>query len=175
MDSPRHILPDGPTTGDIPLGATVGDAAVVDLSDVRPDEAIGAERLAAAAGHVGRGDRVVFRSCWERQRSPRTPEFWTEAPYLTRDAAEWLLGRGVRTVAYDFPQDYTVRLLLRGEVRPMSEHVTHDVLLRNGVVMVEYLCNTVELRGPRTWLCVLPLKLPGADGAPARAIALEGR
>ena len=173
MDSPRHILPDGPTTSEIPLEATVGDAAVVDLSDVAPNEAIGAERLRAAAGHVGRGDRMVFRTAWERQRSPRTAEFWTEAPYLTRDAAEWLLERGVRTVAYDFPQDYTIRLLLRGEVRPMAEHVTHDVLLRNGVVMIEYLSNTAALTRPRTWLCALPLKVPGADGAPARVIAVE--
>jgi arylformamidase len=174
MDSPRHILPDGPTTDTIPLEATVGDAAVVDLSDVAPNEAIEAGRLETAAGHVERGDRVVFRTTWERQRSPRTPEFWTEAPYLTRGAAEWLLERGVRTVAYDFPQDYTIRLLLQGEVRPMAEHVTHDVLLRSGVAMIEYLSNTVALTRPRTWLCALPLKLePGADGAPARVIAVE--
>ncbi len=174
MDSPRHIVPDGPTTETIPLEATVGEAAVVDLSDVAPNEAIEAERLAAAGGQdVERGGIVVFRTAWERQRSPRTPEFWTEAPYLTRGAAEWLLERGVRTVAYDFPQDYTIRLLLKGEVRPMAEHVTHDVLLRNGVVMIEYLSNTAALTKPRTWLCALPLKLPGADGAPARVIAVE--
>ena len=173
MDSPRHILPDGPTTDDIPLEATVGEAAVVDLADAAPNEAIEAGRLADAARHVRRGDIVILKTAWERRRSPRTPEFWTEAPYLTRGAAEWLLERGVRTVAYDFPQDYTIRLLLRGEVRPMAEHVTHDVLLRNGVVMVEYLANTAELTRPRTWFCALPLKVPASDGAPARAIALE--
>ena len=53
------------------------------------------------------------------------------------------------------------------------EHVTHDVLLRNGVILIEYLSNTVALTRPRTFLCCLPLKLPDADGAPARVIALE--
>ena len=43
-----------------------------------------------------------------------TPEFWTEAPYMSRDAAEWLLERAPRAVAFDFPQDYTIRLLLQG-------------------------------------------------------------
>ena len=54
-----------------------------------------------------------------------------------------------------------------------SEFVTHDVLLRNGVVMIEYLCNTAALEKPRTYLCALPLKIPASDGAPARVIAIE--
>jgi arylformamidase len=173
LDSPRHFFADGRTTSDIPLETTVGDAAVVDLAPIRPNEAITAERLAAAAHHVEPGDIVVMKSCWERQRSLQTAEFWTEAPYVTREAAEWLLARKLRAVAFDFPQDYTIRLLLKGEVRPVAEHVTHDVLLRNGVILIEYLSNTAALTKPRTFLCCLPLKLPDADGAPARVIALE--
>lgn len=172
MDSPRHFFADGRTTSDIPLETTVGDAAVVDLTPVRPDEGISAERLAAAAGHVEAGDIVIMKSCWERQRSPRTAEFWTEAPYMTREAATWLLARRPRAVAFDFPQDYTIRLMLKGETRPVEEHVTHDVLLRAGVILIEYLSNTAALTGPRTFLCCLPLKVPDADGAPARVIAL---
>lgn len=173
MDSPRHFFADGKTTSDIPLEATVGEAAVVDLTPLAPNRAITAERLAEGAAHVRPGDIVVMKSCWEQQRSPRTPEFWTEAPYMSRAAAEWLRARRPRAVAFDFPQDYTVRLLLQGEVRPLEEHVTHDVLLRNGVILIEYLANTAALTTPRTFLCCLPLKVPDADGAPARVIALE--
>jgi arylformamidase len=175
MDSPRHFFADGKTTSDIPLETTVGDAAIVDLTPVAPDQAITVERLAAAAGHVRPGDIVVIKSCWERQRSPKTPAFWTEAPYLSREAAEWLLERRPRAVAFDFPQDYTIRLLLKGEIRPLEEHVTHDVLLRNGVILIEYLSNTAALTGSRTFLCCLPLKVPASDGAPARVIALADR
>ncbi len=173
MDSPRHFFADGRTTSEIPLEATVGVAAVVDLTPIQPNEAITAERLAAAAGHLEPGDIVLMKSCWEQQRSPETPEFWTDAPYLVRDAAEWLLARKPRAVAFDFPQDYTIRLLLRGDIRPVAEHVTHDVLLRNGVILIEYLSNTAALTRPRTFLCCLPLKIPNADGAPARVVALE--
>ena len=121
------------------------------------------------------GDIVVIKSCWEQHRTPKVPEFWTEAPYMSRAAAEWLLERGPRAVAFDFPQDYTIRLLLHGEIRPLEEHVTHDVLLRNGVILIEYVTNTVALTAPRIFLCCLPLKVPDADGAPARVIALEER
>jgi arylformamidase len=48
------------------------------------------------------------------------------------------------------------------------------VLLRNGVILIEYLSNTAALTEPRTFLCCLPLKVPDADGAPARVIAIEG-
>ena len=174
MDAPRHCVPGGPTTEHIPLERTVGDAAVVDLTPVQPNEAITGQRLAAAAAHIRRDDIVVMRSCWEKQRSPRTPAFWTEAPYMTREASLWLLERRPRAVAFDFPQDFVIRLLLKGERRPLAENVTHDVLLRNGVILMEYLSNTAALTGQRTFLCCLPLKVPGSDGAPARIIALEG-
>jgi arylformamidase len=173
MDAPRHCVPGGPTTETIALERTVGDAAVVDLTPIEPNETITAPRLAAAADHMREGDIVVMRSCWEQQRSPRTPEFWTDAPYMTREASEWLLERKPRAVAFDFPQDYTIRLLLKGERRPLAENVTHDVLLRNGVILIEYLSNTAALTEPRTFLCCLPLKILGADGAPARVIALD--
>jgi arylformamidase len=174
MDAAGHCVPGGPTTEQIPLERTVGDAAVVDLTPIAPNEAITGPRLAAAADHVRQGDIVVMKSCWEQQRSPRRPEFWTDAPYMTREASEWLLERKPRAVAFDFPQDFTIRLLLKGERRPLAENVTHDVLLGNGVILIEYLSNTAALKGPRTFLCCLPLKIPGADGAPARVIALEG-
>lgn len=172
MDSPRHVVPGGPTTGDIPLDRTVGDAAVIELTDVRPNEAIDATRLVGRAGHLREGDIAVFKTCWETQRSIEDRTFWTDAPFVTRDAAAWLRERKVRAVAFDFPQDYPIRLLFHGEVRPIAEQVTHDVLLRHGIILIEYLSNTRALDRDRVWFCCLPLKVPDADGAPARAIAI---
>src|SRR6476620_11169455 len=90
------------------------------------------------------------------------------------DPGEWLLARKPTAVAFDFPQDYPIRLLLDGHIAPTPEHVTHDVLLRAGVTLIEYLVNTSALKGPRTFLCAAPLKIPGADAAPARVFAIEG-
>jgi arylformamidase len=112
MDAARHCVPGGPTTEQIPLERTVGEAAVVDLTPVAPNEAIDAGRLAAAAGHVRPDDIVVMRSCWEQQRSPRTPAFWTDAPFMARAASEWLLARQPRAVGFDFAQDYAIRRVL---------------------------------------------------------------
>jgi len=77
-------------------------------------------------------------------------------------------------VAFDFPQDYPIRLLLEGKSVPKDQHVTHDVLLSAGVTLIEYLVNTSALLSPRTLLCAAPLLIPTADGAPARAFAIDG-
>jgi kynurenine formamidase len=41
------------------------------------------------------------------------------------------------------------------------------------VILIEYLCNLAALESERTQLFALPLKLPDADGAPARVIAWQ--
>ncbi len=175
VDARRHYFGDGPTIEATPLEDVVGDAAVIDLLDVEPNEAVGPEKLSARFAHVRTGDKVLLKSGWDTKRSFRTQEFWLDAPYLTREAALFLKDKGVRTIAYDFPQDYAIRLLLQGEVRPIEEHVTHDILLRAGVNMIEYVVNTSAISADRVLLSAAPLKIPGADGAPARVYAIEGR
>ena len=172
IDTPRHMVPGGSTTDDIRLDHLVGEAKIVDLSGIAPDTAIGADRLAAAGAHVGPGDTVLLKTCWDTVRSLRTPEYWTTAPYMTREGCQWLLDRGIRVIGYDFPQDYPIRGLLTGRKAPIEEFVTHDVLLRNGVIMIEYLCNLSQITGDRATLIALPMKVPDSDGAPARVIAL---
>jgi kynurenine formamidase len=142
--------------------------------DIQPNEAVGPEKLAARGKHIVRGGMVLLKSNWDRQRSPTTKEFWLDSPYLTRAAAEWLLSTGIRTIGYSFPQDYPIRLLLKGETRPLAEQVTHDVLLRAGVHMVEYVANSADIREPEVFLSAAPLKIPGGDGAPARVYCIEG-
>lgn len=174
VDARRHMFQDGATIEATPLDALVGRCAVVDLMDVQPNEAVGPEKLAERGQHIELGGMVLLKSNWDRQRSPMTREFWLDSPYLTREAAEWLLDKGIRTIGYSFPQDYPIRLTLKGEKRPLAEQVTHDVLLRAGVHMIEYVANTAEIGEASVFLSAAPLKIPGADGAPARVYCIEG-
>ncbi|MEZ5363160.1 MAG: cyclase family protein [Bryobacterales bacterium] len=171
VDAPRHILPDGPTTSELALDALVGEAAVLDLSDVGPGAAIDAGMLAGRGEHLRKRDRILIRTDWDKHRSLHVPEFWSEAPYLTRDACEWLMSFEPLLIGFDFPQDEPIRGLLDGRTAPLEEFVSHDVLLRQGVILVEYLCNLGQIHQDRTRIVVLPLRVLGADGAPARAIA----
>jgi len=174
MDAPRHFDPEGYTTDTLTLEQTIGPAAVVDVQAVGPNAAIRAEHVEAAGGHVREGDIVLLRAGWDLHESIETPEFWTRAPWVEPDAAEWLYGRGIKAIGYDFPQDYCIRNLVLGDRMPEpEENVTHQILLKRGVIMMEYLCNMTAIRGERCQVYALPLKVPDADGAPSRIIAIE--
>ncbi len=173
VDSPRHIVAGGDTTSEIALDRMVGAAAVLDLSGIAPLTEITAGMIAEAAGHLEANDIAILKTCWETVHDPKTPEFWTESPYLSAEACRWLLARGIKALAVDFPQDYPIRGLLDGKQAPITDFVSHDILLRNGVILIEYLTNLGALSGPRTTLFALPLKIPNSDGAPARVIAYE--
>jgi kynurenine formamidase len=173
IDAPRHMLPGGYTTSEFRLESLVGEAAIVDLTAVAANTAIGPETLAAAGGEIRRGDLLILRTGWDRRFDLSDSRFWTQAPYLTREACEWLAEREPAAVGFDFPQDRPIRNLLSGGSAPMADFVTHDVLLRRGVPLIEYLCNLGAVVDPRIDVCALPLNIPDADGAPARVIAIE--
>ena len=174
VDAPAHFVADAPTIEATPLRRVVGPCRVLNLHDAPADAVIQADRLEAADPGGEAGEILLLATGWSARRSYAERSFWTEAPWLDRAAAEWLLARQPSAVAFDFPQDYPIRLLLDGQTVPKDEHVTHDVLLRSGVTLIEYLVNTTALKRPRTFLCAAPLLIPTADGAPARVFAIEG-
>jgi len=174
VDAQAHFIANGPTIEQTPLETVVGPCRVFDLAGTVPDQAIDAAMLAAADPGGPASDILLLATQWDLAADPAERRFWTEAPYLTRDAAEYLLACAPSAVAVDFPQDYPIRLLLDGIEVPDEDHVTHDVLLRSGVTLIEYVANTAGLTQRRILLSAAPLKIANADGAPARIYAIEG-
>lgn len=175
MDSPRHVDPEGFTTDAVSLDMTVGEAAILDLSHLPENEGITAAQMAAAGAHLRPGDIAILKTRWDERADIATPAFWTRAPWVTDDAAQWLRGSGIKAIGFDFPQDHCIRqLVLGGPMAPLEEQPTHWHLLKlGGIIMFEYLRNTGALRLPRSLVVALPIRLPDSDGAPARVIAIE--
>lgn len=174
VDAMAHFVAGAPTIEATPLSRVVGPCRVLNLSG-RPDNAaIEPEHLAAADPGGAEGEILLLAAHWTDRRNYREKEFWTEAPWLTLESAQWLAARKPTAVAFDFPQDFPIRLLLEGKEVPKPEHVTHHVLLSHGVTLIEYVVNTSKLSAPRNLLSAAPLLIPNADGAPARIYAIEG-
>lgn len=169
-----HFVPGGASVDAMPLETWVGEAAVVDLTHVGPNTGIAAADLEARAGHVRPGDIALLFTDWPRKRSVETAAFWTEAPYTTTEACRWLVARRVKAVGYDYPPDFPIRSLLTGDRRPIApeEWATHHTFFPAGIGVIEYLANLDRLGRDRVWFAALPLRLEGADGAPARAMAI---
>jgi arylformamidase len=144
VDAPVHFIDDAAGVDSISLEAVVGPCEVVGVPDL--------SRESVAAAPEG-AERVLFKTpnseLWARD------EFAEDFARLDGAAARLLVERGVRLVGVDYLS--------------VGDEDAHHALLGAGVVPVEGL----DLRGVdpgRYELICLPLRVVGADGAPARAI-----
>ncbi|MCC7019118.1 MAG: cyclase family protein [Ardenticatenales bacterium] len=162
IDAPRHFIPDGATVDALPLAVLIGPAFVVDVpDDVRAIDAPYLERLAAAGGLPADAVRILFRT----RNSAGLVDGRDEGPFrrdfvaVTAGGARYLVALGVRLVGIDGPS-----------IAPWDDTDTpHVVLLGAGVVAVEGLAMAEAPPGHGVLVC-LPLRIEGAEGAPARAV-----
>jgi arylformamidase len=173
VDTPLHCKPGSYTLEGMDVFAYSGIASIIDLSFIRPNEEITLNHVLQDSSHVVPGEIILLKTCWDLQRDPNSKEYWTQAPYVSDEAALWLKEMNPKAVGFDFPQDYPLRFIDRGGNFTLEESTTHKYLLLNGILHIEYLCNMAKIKKNRVELICLPLKLEGFEGAPARAVALE--
>jgi arylformamidase len=154
VDAPKHFFDNGVGVDGLSLEALMGPAVVVAMSDTVM--AVGEEELRRheLKGHK----RVLIKT--RNSGFIRQPEFHRDYTYLAPDGAAYLVSLGVRLVGVDY---------LSVEQFHSGHHRTHRALLERGIVIVEGLDLSAPAAGPYE-LRVLPLLIPGLDGAPARAV-----
>jgi arylformamidase len=159
VDAPLHFIEGAADVTALPLGALIGDAQVIDATAVTTDiDAATLQRLDIPPY----ARRLLFKTpnslLWDR------PDFSTDFIGITADAARLLVSKGMELVGMDY-------LSIAPNSDPAS---THRVFLEAGVVVLE----GIDLRhvhpGEYELVC-LPLRIPGSDGAPARAVLLRDR
>lgn len=161
LDAPSHFVSDGGGVDTIPLERCFGEAVVCDLSPRPPRDPITVGDLETYAADIGSGSRVLIRTDWDLHFGQA--DYLTDYPPLAPDTAAWLADRGVWLLGVDIPS-----------LHPEYAAPMHETLLGAGVVIVESLANLRALDQQRVLFSSLPLKLPGVDGAPVRAVACEG-
>jgi arylformamidase len=153
VDAPAHFLPDGASIETLPLDALVGPCRVV---AVGAEAEIGVGELERHG--IAEGERILIRT--------RNSALWADDAFhedfvhLSTDAAEWLAERRPRCVGVDY--------LSVGGFHKNGTPV-HRALLAAGVWLIEGLDLREAEAGEYELLC-LPLRVLGAEGAPARAL-----
>ena len=170
IDAPKHHVDSGKTLNEFPLDIYVGKAAVLDVSYVQPNEAITAEKLEKAFQKCSTSERLLIKTSWGNKRDWTSKEFWDEAPYITKDGAEYLKSLKPRLVGFDFPQDYDLRQLRFGKKGSELDLTTHDVLLANNILMIEYMNFMWKFDAVDVDFYGLPLNLTETDGAQIRVL-----
>lgn len=156
IDAPSHFEPDGIGVDALPLDLLVGPCRVLDLTG----EAGPIGRRTLARCDLQGVSRALFKTAnseiWNRDAG----RFCETFVGLSKEGAAFLIERGIRLAGIDY---------LSIEPFQSRGHPTHHLLLRNGVVILE----GVNLSGVPAGdyeLIALPMKVEGADGAPARAV-----
>lgn len=165
-DAPRHFIPDGQTVDRLSLETLIGPATMLDFSGGPPSLELEVPDFERQLGNRC-PERIVLRFDWS-ERWGRL-EYYQDHPFISESAARWLVDKGVRLLGMDTPMPDNPA---NGRGSKVDSPI-HKILLGNGVVLVEYLCNLKQVRRPEFDLIVLPLKVLDGDGAPARCVALE--
>jgi arylformamidase len=157
VDAPYHFLGGAtPTIERLPLKVLTGRAYVLHLPD---SVAIIDRRVLEKAEIPPRTRRLLIRTRNSANWARGAPGFQQDFVAVSADGAQFLVEHGVKLVGVDYLS-----------VAPFDQPVaTHQILLKEGIVVVEGLDLSAISQGRYTLYC-LPLKLLGSDGAPARVI-----
>jgi arylformamidase len=154
VDAPRHFFDDAPGVDALALDLLIGPAQVV---DVPLSGGITEEHLSGAG--LGEQLRVLLRTpnsaLWNSAAG-----FHQDYTYLTEGAARYLVARGIKVVGVDY-------LSVEQFKKPGAP--AHRALLGDNVVIIEGLNLSDAEPGQYEMYC-LPLRVTGADGAPARVV-----
>jgi arylformamidase len=153
IDAPLHFLQHGVPIDRLDLSEMVGVARVIEVMGVRTISREDLERH-----RVRKGERILLRtdnSC----RAWDTESFNFQYAHLSLEAAQYLAERAVRLVGIDY---LSVAGMADGALG-------HRILLEAGIWLVESLDLRAVQPGSYDFVC-LPLRIAGAEGAPARAI-----
>lgn len=167
VDAPEHFVKGGKQVHEIPLNTFIGDAVVAQFADKYPAQGITAENLEVRLGEkLRRGDRLLIRTdCNKRYFQLEIDEWKKSSPYLTPEALQWCIDKGVSLVGVDF---------YHGAKAPgAGRNSLSRVFLEAGVLVMPYLTNLDQITKDRVTLIAAPLKVMNVEASPVRALVIE--
>ena len=176
VDAPMHVDPQASPLLAGDLHRFWGTAKVLDVSRCGENVAITRADLEATGVEILPGEIVLIRSNHELAHPTTTPEYWTRAPWMSREAVEWLRSHDISMIGFDFPQDRGIRSdydssWIAGDL--LDDWPCHQILLTSGVFQVEYLCNLAAIEETSCTFFAMPLNFANSDGSPVRAFAMH--
>lgn len=156
IDAPMHFVRDGATIDRVAIDRLIGPARVIEIAD--DVQVIDAAELQRHDWH--NAPRILFRTRSSIRGWMTAPAFHRDFAYIAPDAAQLLADANVQLVGIDY---------LSAEQFGAPAPRTHQILLGRGIPIVEGL-SLAEVTAGDYDLIVLPMKVGGHEGAPARAV-----
>ena len=153
IDAPGHFIAGGNSVDKLDLEILTGSALVVDVLEADSINAVVLEKLTIPEGTRRLLLRTRNSELWAHDQQKFTEDFVS----ISEEGARWITERGIKLVGIDY-----LSVAPFGESGP----VVHKILLQKGTVIVEGLNLSNVETGSYQLIC-LPLKIVGAEGAPA--------
>ena len=161
LDSPFHRYARGADLAGLDLASLVGlRAEVFHLQDAWDAGSRGIRPETLADRDV-RGAAVLLHTGWDRLFG--TPEYAAGAPFLTGEAAQWLIDAGPALVGIDS--------LNIDDTESGGERPAHSLLLGAGIHVVEHLTHLGDLPARGARFTAVPPAVEGFGTFPVRAFA----
>ncbi|GCF10964.1 cyclase family protein [Dictyobacter arantiisoli] len=158
LDTPFHRYEHGKDLSEVSLTSMADLDGIVIRADYRKSLAIDRSFF---EGKELRGRAVLIHTGWDHYW--RTDQYFENHPYVTADAARYLVECGVKLVGIDAVNiDDT-----SGQERPV-----HSQLLHSEILIVEHLRGLEQLPEQGFRFSALPPKFKGVGTFPVRAIAI---
>jgi arylformamidase len=170
IDAPRHMVEKGFPIDQLALEQVTKEGVLINLTHKGPNSSVSVQDILDTGVALGPDRIPVIHTGWTEKMWGK-PEFWAEMPYLEPGIGALMASKGVPALAMDvFPE----RPLWRG-VRPGPGEIwqiNHLDLMAKGIPLIQFVTNLSQIGSGKFVLVALPLKMKGADGSPARVIAL---
>ncbi|HVZ50533.1 MAG TPA: cyclase family protein, partial [Pseudolabrys sp.] len=194
MDAPIHVLENMPDISQFPLWRFFGTGVAVSIPKGRW-EVITAKDLENATPRIERGDIVMINTGSHRICGDN-PDYYAYSPGLYKEAAEWLVERGVKMVGIDVQAlDHPLGTYLGPHgPGPIQPHLNdeyraetgrnilddfplwepaHKTLLSNGIPGIENIGGALDdVTGQRCTFMAFPWRWTNGDGSGVRVVAI---
>jgi len=161
IESPFHHIKEGKDCSQVSLEKVVGEALILDFSYKNPEEPVDLKEIESKGELIREGDILLLKEGWSKYYNT---DMYKRRPYLTLEAAKYLVDRGIKCIGVDASGI---------ENNEDIGQPVHRLFFENEILIIEDMQNLELIRNERVFLIALPWKVKGLDASPARVIAFE--
>ncbi len=164
IDAPLHFIQGGNSIDKIPIERLIGKVKILDFTYLKENGIVTKDMLK----NTPIEKNILFKFGWNKYWG--TKSFYINYPFISSEAAQYLIDVKVNMIAMDTPSPDDSRIKLKREILgTVIDSPIHKMFLRNNILLVEYIANLDFVEELDDWtIAVMPLPIKGADGSPAR-------
>lgn len=161
LDCPLHFVADGDSTDSSAIENFLGKAYVADCSGFKSGETIPVSHLQNLAINWDAIKWIIIYTGWYKHWGSQ--KYFDHFPVLSVEAAQYLVDMGIKGIGLD---------VVSIDAIDSEDYPIHNIVLGNGLYIIENLTNLQSIQASHFMLSALPLKIKDGDGSPIRAVAI---